>query len=548
MRQPSGEIIIQGDGRQTFMARQLEAIGERDAARAAEWKRAKLAAMPWNWGKWLEKEHGRRGGLASQAANLWLVGVTAAAGGKLPLSATDADIRAAAIEAADTAHEKALQETTIEGIGRCLVQHCAAWGIAPPSQSGDPGLARMLCHRWYLRRLRRAHAKRAEGAAIAGGVVRRGLWPYASQDAVQRRQDQRKRNAAAMEKAIAEAADGERVKMADIVAGSLANPENKRAELMVRIRGADGYAVLNDWSCEFWTMTTPSRYHSRRLSVGVVEANPNYDQSTPRDSQGWLCRVWSRARAAWKRRGLQVAGLRTAEPHHDGTPHWHLIAYGPARDLRFARRLLHIYLMRDSGSEKGARKHRFNSKKAEAGKGAAAYAAAYVSKNIDGGGMDGDFDGEAGRKVSEACRRVDAWASSWGIRQFQFFGMPPVGIWRALRRADQCVLPANCALQRARSCADDSDWCGFWLACGRGVLSLVKEGAGRLTEYGDAAAAVVVGVAEGARRAIIKARQWRILWGDAGRKRAFEFPRSCVNNCTRGDLWGEAVEALLAFG
>lgn len=341
-----------------------------------------------------------------------------------------------------------------------------------------------------------------------------------------------------MQQAYAEASDGERVLMAEVVKGSLANPENKRAELMVRIRGCDGYAFLRGWGCEFWTMTTPSRFHAQRITGACAEANPNYQGATPRDAQEWLCKVWAKARAAWKRRGLEVAGLRTAEPHHDGTPHWHLIVYGKPEDVRLARWILKRYLLADSGWEYGARQHRFDFKIAETGTGAAAYAAAYVSKNIDGGGMEGERDTETGRKVLDAVKRVDAWASHWSIRQFQFFGMPAVGIWRTLRRIDGGGLPAGSQLERARLAADDSDWCGFWQACERGGLALIKDAAGRLTEYGDEAAAVVRGVCEGGRRLMLKARDWVIHWGGAVKKRAgvaFGFTRSCVINCTRDD-------------
>lgn len=530
------------DGRRLIDAR-LRALGESELERARAWMAGRLACMPFFWSKHVAAEHGRRGGLEAQAANLWLLQVTEKARGRLPLAATDGDIREAAVEAARVAFELASVEDSNTRVYAVLADHCRAWGIEPApircEGTLEPALLRMLDERWYLRRLRRAHGRRAEGVAIAGGVVKKGLWPYASQDAVQRRQDQRKRNAAAMETAYAEASDGERVDMVDIVAGSLANPENKRAELMVRIRGCDGYAALQGWACEFWTLTAPSRFHAQRWADLFAEPNPNWQGATPRDGQQWLCRVWAQARAAWKRRGLVVAGLRTAEPHHDGTPHWHLIVYGPARDLRFARRLLHVYAMRDNGSEAGARRHRFNAQKAEAGKGAAAYAAAYVSKNIDGGGMEGEHDTEAGRRITEAVKRVDAWASHWGIRQFQFFGMPGVGIWRTLRRVEAAGLPASSHIYRAWACADDSDWCGFWISALAGGLKLVKHAAARLTEYGDAAADRVAGVAEGGRRLMLKARDWVIVWGRRAKKAggvAFDLPRSCVNNCTRGDL------------
>lgn len=588
----------------------LARLEEKELDASRKWFARRVKMMPFMWRRHLEAEHSRRGGLTSSDANGWLLDQTRAADGRLSLAAGDWEIREAAVEARRAAYAFASREIygggDMDSLRLVLEDHCRSWGIKPAEQEGRPGLMRMLDDRWYLRRLRRAFGRRAEGAAIGGGVVRRGLWPYASQDAVLRRQSQRKRNAAAMERAVVIAADGEKVDMVEIVKGSLANPENKRAELMVRIRGCDDVSRLRDWACEFWTMTAPSRFHPMRIGEGGgAEKNQGWGELIvddkgrpvldawgkerrepllPSDAQRHLCRVWAQIRAALHRRGIYICGLRTAEPHHDGCPHWHLVVYGSPEDLTFARHIARWYCLLDSGEEAGALEHRFNFKVAASGTGAAAYAAAYVSKNIDGGGMDGDRDSETGQKVSSAVKRVDAWASHWGIRQFQFFGMPKVGIWRALRRvdcsggrvdavekkvsdllsgfgiagkvgADDLVggqvesereerrvrasgLPDGCALEDARRCADDSDWCGFWLACERGGLALVKSSVERLTDYGDAAAAVVTGVCEGGRRLLLKVRDWVIHWGGKAKNSGvlvLDLPRSGVINCTGDD-------------
>ena len=520
----------------------LAALDERIARDDAEWLRRRLALLPVHWRKRVGVEHARRGGVGSAAANRWLLGVTGAGdAGRLPLDARDADLRDAAEEAARAAVELARLELRMNGglgqVRRALVDHCAAWGVRPAEQDGEPGLLRMMDGRWYLRRLRRAHAMRAEGAAIRGGVVRRAVWPYASEDAVVRRKDQRGRVAGMMDAALAVAGDGEVVPMSEIVAGSLANPECRRAELMVRIRGCDEYADWQGWGCEFWTLTAPSRFHAQSVGNDLWGGeNPRYDGSTPKDAQHWLSGVWARARAAWGRIELRVAGLRTAEPHHDGTPHWHLIVYGPAAELRVARQVLRRYALKDEGGEPGARRHRFNYKIAEAGRGAAAYAAMYVSKNINGEGAAGREDNEAGGYISEGAKRVDAWASHWGIRQFQFFGMPRVGLWRILRKVEGGAGPAGSNIERARAAADESNWGGFWRYAGG--LDFIK-GAARLTEYGDAAARAVIGVCEGGRRLLVKARDWVIYWGWAAKRMRAgggDLPRSCVNNCTPDGL------------
>ena len=576
-----------------------------EAERWAAWQRefkAGLSLLPFYWARHVDGEMKRRGGVESEAARGWFAGIAAAARGRLSFGASDDEIRAAAKAAAREGADIAALADARGGaqLVSALAAHCWVWGVEPPkgalimpnqkfseiagnylpfpanrenhgsvlgvsgadavrqSRDGGAGVAdgaairRMLCSRWWLRRLRRAHGRRCEAAAIGAGVIRRGLWPYASQDCVARRTAQRRRNARALDQAAVECAEtGESLKLADVVAGSVANPEVKRGELMVRIKGCDAVANEAGHSAEFWTLTAPSRFHAQRIIGATAEANPAYQGATPKEAQGYLCKVWARARAAWKRRGLEVFGLRTAEPHHDGCPHWHLIAYGSRRDLRYARRLLRVYALRDSPDEPGARRHRFVVLEAKGAKGAA-YAAKYVSKNINGAGMDGERDGETGRKVSSTVERVDAWAAAWGIRQFQFFGCPSVSIWRALRRFREPVAIAGAMLERARSAADDADFAAFWRAAVAGGLRLIWRPAAALTMYGDAAAPRIEGVCEGARRALLPVKNWVIRWAGAAKNAAgvaFDFPRSCVNNCTRQvfDPYAEAAAAVLSI-
>lgn len=513
------------------MALVLAGVARVEAARSQAWLAGRLGMLPPWWAGHARKEHKRRGGLVVPDANRWLLDVTDAGSGRLKLSATDDDLRAAAVEAAHDATDIAglIAAVGLQSGRAMLADHCRRWGVEPaPGCDDGPAVRRMLCPRWWLRRLRRAHARRCEGAAIRAGMVRRGLWIYASQDCVERRQAQRKRNARAIDRATVECAEtGEVLDLAAVVASSIANPEVKRAELMVRIRGCDAIAAEEGAACEFWTLTAPSRFHKQRIVGERAVENPAYEGATPREAQGYISKVWARARAAWKRRGLNVWGLRTAEPHHDGCPHWHLIVYGSRRDLRFARRLLRVYALRDCPNEQGAREHRFKAMEARAGSKGAAYAAKYVSKNIDGKGLEGEVTDEGQKKISASVRRVDAWASAWGVRQFQFFGCPSISVWRCLRRLRGPVAVVGSMLERARAAADDSDFAGFWRACQAGGLALIYRAADSLTIYGDAAAARVAGVMEGARRALLPVKQWVIKWGEGTQ--------------TPGGVWGSSV-------
>lgn len=518
-----------------------KAIEVQEKKRAAAWLAGRLALLPVRWSALVARDHKRRGGLDCAAANAWALATTEAGRGRLSLAASDDDLREAARGAAREGVDIAAVGAARGGARlRCLLEyHCERWGIAGPAADigDDPAIRRMLCERWWLRRLRRSHGRRCDGAAICAGVVKRGLWLYASQDGVERRGAQRRRNARAIGRAVVECdASGESLALAEVVEGSNANPEVKRAELMTRIKGCDAVAAENGDVCEFWTLTAPSRFHAQRIIGERAIVNPSFSGATPKDGQKYLSKVWARARAAWKRRGLAVFGLRTAEPHHDATPHWHLICYGPAEELRLARQLLRRYAMQDCGWEDGAKKHRFTWLPLKGGRGGANYAAKYVSKNIDGKGLADDIDREGQKKISASVKRVDAWASIWGIRQFQFFGCPAISGWRVLRRFRGPVGVVESQLEQARRCADDSDFAGYWRAAVAGGLSLIYRAAEGLTQYGDAAASKIVGVAEGARRALLPVKVWAIKWGGEVKKGGFGPSRSCVNNCTGPDL------------
>lgn len=84
-------------------------------------------------------------------------------------------------------------------------------------------MRRLMCARWWVRALRRAAARRCEGAAIRGALVRRDCTYTAG--SIARRGEQKRRNEAAVAgAALVDLDNGEEVELAEIVAGSLANP------------------------------------------------------------------------------------------------------------------------------------------------------------------------------------------------------------------------------------------------------------------------------------------------------------------------------------
>lgn len=418
-------------------ASDLERIGRTVEADAHAWAKRKAEYLPAQWrgailGQWAERRAAdERGG------NTWLRELASALreGAGLDLDATDADIREAARDAAASMYERAIElGSSLEGVRRACESTCENWGIkAPGADVSDKGaIARMFDSEWWVRKLRAAHGRRIEGAAVGMGYVSRAAGCYVSDVNLYRRREQKARNRKALEGTELENQYGDVFTLQELAEKSNANPRVRRAELMTRIAGFEACARDLGHVADFWTVTCPSRFHAR-LSA-TCERNPKYqDGITPRDAQSHLVKTWAKCRAALHRRGVRLYGFRIAEPHHDGCPHWHLLCFMPAADVERARAMVLRYFLEDHDpDEAGARQQRCKFVTIDPARaGAAGYVAKYVAKSIDGFGLEADL---LGNPALIAAERVEAWAATWGIRQFQQIGGAPVGVWRELRR------------------------------------------------------------------------------------------------------------------
>ncbi|MFD1122152.1 replication endonuclease [Methylophilus flavus] len=274
---------------------------------------------------------------------------------------------------------------------------------------------------------------------------------YVSDESFERRKQQKLRNKRALEATHLENEDGDVFSLFDLAKTSLANPENRRNELMTRIRGFEEISKKYKHQAMFYTVTCPSRMHARHSKSG--DAILNYDGTTPKESQKYLVTMWSQIRAKLQRLGIQIYGFRVAEPHHDGTPHWHLLLFVESEKADQLTAVIRDYAMREDGDEKGADKHRFELIKIDPKQGATGYISKYISKSIDGFGIDDDLYGNDSKSAAD---RVCTWASVWGIRQFQQIGGPPVSVYRELRRIKGDDLSG--ILKQAHLAADNKKW------------------------------------------------------------------------------------------
>lgn len=323
---------------------------------------------------------------------------------------------------------------------------CASIDVPEPvAITGAGSVARAVSDVWWRRVLRKKVARVVEHGAIKLGVVSLTAGAYCSDNAVTRRTEQKARNAALLEKTIMRNEAGQHYTLAELAKSSPANPEIRGGELMTRIRGCEEFAQANGHMGLFGTLTVPSRFHAVKVGGKTAAHRPRpnklYDGvSTPRDAQLWLRTMWARARAQLARLGVEVYGFRVAEPHHDGTPHWHCLLWvKSARDAMLLRSVLWAHWLSDGGEELGAADYRLNFKDMRGG-GAAGYMAKYIAKNIGHFDVDGHMDSADGLDAMvwagdvQGWQRVDAWASTWGIRQFQSIGQPSVTVWREMRR------------------------------------------------------------------------------------------------------------------
>ena len=452
---------------------------------------------------------------------------------KLPIDATNSDLKDEAQRLSQSCHDANIAEGG-DGGARLIVQDYGyEW----------PGLPRASCPRWWKRALCRSLDDLTEEAARSLGHVGGRSASYISEQTYMRKLGQRKANERAVNAAICtEQQSGEECALADAVAASVANPKIRRAELMTRLKGLDVIAGESGHVGLFITGTLGSTFHPVHWHG---DRNERWSGASVAQGHANMMSKWKRTRARWTKHGLTFYGMRVVEPHECGTPHWHLIVFVRPDEVR---KILGHFLRCFREDERNiprrsALVHRVKVERIRTDKGgAAAYLAKYVSKNIDGEGLE--------TAEKSAARRVRGWASGHRIRQFDFFGGPPVGIWREVRRipddddslTDMVIAAAHVAANRHDE--QNADWAGYvrangGIACRRRDRPLqlqfefdVTERGAKYSAYGDFKWMRIIGIECGPVLAITRKKRWSIRWGGGvGSTARSALPWTRSNNC-----------------
>lgn len=296
-----------------------------------------------------------------------------------------------------------------------------------------PGsLARMLCADWWYRKLWQMRCEWREEQLRAVCLVNKKASPYISYEAVIHKREQRRKSLEFFQSHELVNADGDTLDMEDVVNASSSNPAHRRNEMMACVKGLELIAEMRGDCAVFYTITCPSRFHA---TLNNGRPNPKWTSETVRQTSDYLVDTFAAFRKAMHKAGLRWYGVRVAEPHHDGTVHWHLLCFMRKKDRRTLTALLRKFAIREDRAELGSNTGpRFKSELINPRKGTpTSYIAKYISKNIDGRGLAKEISKETGKSLRDSAEHVSAWASLHRVQQFRFFGIPGRQAYRELR-------------------------------------------------------------------------------------------------------------------
>jgi len=465
---------------------------------------------------------------ANPKANEWLresINETFANNG-LPLNANDDDISHYAESKSKIIRDLLAAQaiTTPESIISLIENICESAGINSPNQKTLMGNIQRVCDsKWWRKRLRKDLMQRREAGAIKMGLVHSNAGLYISNYGLERQRQLSKRSLEFLQSMEVVNELGEVLDLAEIFNSNVSNPKIRFLEMVTRAKGLEDYAKQLGLIGVFTTSTCPSSMHARHRESKRI--NKKYDGTTPKEAHQYLCKQWAKTRAEFNREGINPLFVRIAEPHHDGTPHWHTLVFVKPEQKTKLIEIMRYYSLERDGNERGAKESRFKSEDIDQSKGSAVgYIIKYIAKNIDGKNVGLDYESD-GNDAANTVERVTAWARTWGIRQFQFSEHCPVTIYRELRKIR--TMPTIETMQpHWISASDKGDFHGFINAMVAAPMTLMTEKK-QSTRYPDEQIDVIRGVELNGKFLETRIHTWVFRKKDSS-----AVPWTCVNNCT----------------
>ncbi len=203
------------------------------------------------------------------------------------------------------------------------------------------------------------------------------------------------------------------------------NARTRLAEALAVTNALEKIAKKRNYSMLFITLTLPPEYHPNPANKPDSD---KWDGSNPVAGQQYITKKWARVRALFKKRDIKNLYLRTAEPHADSAPHWHIMLW--TDDADESERIIKQHFQHSDNAVEIKRldykEDEDDNKKASA----TSYLLKYVLKTLPADTSTNEFS-------DDNTPRVDAWRATYGIRALQYGGLPRGAItaWRESRRA-----------------------------------------------------------------------------------------------------------------
>lgn len=171
-------------------------------------------------------------------------------------------------------------------------------------------------------------------------------------------------------------------------------------------------------------ITLPGRFHPNPQK----ESKTTWDGTLPSESRRILSKKWGKLRAYLAKYSITLTGLWTVEAQGDATPHMNYLIYFKPSDTAFIQQAFEKYFGGSFNPSPRAVQFRLGGDIKDDQKMAsfATYALKYFTKSFTN-------DEEKDSKHNAAARGEAAWASSFNIRRYGFFGIPPLNGWRRVR-------------------------------------------------------------------------------------------------------------------